>query len=125
MTQRTCNIIMCCKGNCKWHYLDNTLDVIARYMSNECGADLDTYTPDVLKSIILTALLDYIDSADKPSYVIWSIINDGCMHVSIEEKICAMFCDVRVMDRDSITGDYYYVNGFTQDLISQSHVDLD
>lgn len=36
MTQRTCNIIMCCKGNSKYSNKGDSIYSIKRYMGDEC-----------------------------------------------------------------------------------------
>lgn len=45
MEQRTCNIIMCCKGHCKLAGENAPpLEAIAAYMSAECACPKEDYT---------------------------------------------------------------------------------
>ena len=72
----------------------------------------------LFQDILYTALMDYIDGVKKPSFVLWCLKNDGRLHENINEKICAMFANVKVRD------DHGYVNGFTQEQISKSNLVL-
>lgn len=53
MTQRTCNIIMCCKGNDKFGYLANPVNSIRKYMAHECCCNEKIYTGQALNNIFL------------------------------------------------------------------------
>lgn len=48
MEQRTCNIIMCCKGHCNIDGRENSgcFESIATYMSKECGCPENDYRGD-------------------------------------------------------------------------------
>ena len=118
MILRTCNIIMCCKGNYGF-YAQSRKDAIKKYMAKECGCDTSVYTDEVLHRIIMDALKDYIDGVKKPSYVLWCIEEYGKMYDNLDDKILAMFNFTQVMN------DTGYVNGFTKELIKQSMIDLD
>lgn len=118
MTQRTCNIIMCCKGNSKYSNKGDSIYSIKRYMGDECIYNWENYTDAMIQDILYTALMDYIDWVKKPSFVLWCLKNDGRLHENINEKICAMFANVKVRD------DHGYVNGFTQEQISKSNLVL-
>lgn len=120
MTQRTCNIIMCCKGSGKFGYLDDPITSIKRYMAHECCCSENIYTDQVLDSIIFDALCDYINGAKNPGFVLWSIREDGKRYSDLYKKIIAMFSLVRVREGD----DLHYINGFTDELIEQSKIDL-
>lgn len=117
MTHRTCNIIMCCKGNYSF-YAKDMKDAIKKYMAKECNCDISVYTDGVLHGIIMTALKDYIDGVKKPSYVLWSIEEDGKWCDTLDDKIMSMFQHVQVRD------DSGCVNGFTEELLKQSEIDL-
>ena len=117
MTLRTCNIIMCCKGNYGF-YAQSRKDAIKKYMAKECGCDTSVYTDEVLHRIIMDALKDYIDGVKKPSYVLWCIEEYGKMYDNLDDKILTMFDLTQVMD------DNGYVNGFTEELIKHSEIDL-
>ena len=44
MEQRTCNIIMCCKGHCELEGAGKTsMEAIAAYMSKECACPREDY----------------------------------------------------------------------------------
>lgn len=120
MEQRTCNIIMCCKGNDKFGYLANPMISIKRYMAHECCCSESIYTDQVLDSIIFDALCDYINGAKNPGFVLWSIREDGKRYSELYKKIIAMFSLVQVREGD----DLHCINGFTEELIEQSKVDL-
>lgn len=117
MTQRTCNIIMCCKGNYGF-YAKNMKDAVKKYIAKECDCNESVYTDRVLHVIIMTALKDYIDGVKKPSYVLWCIEEDGKMYDNLDDKIMSMFQLVQVRD------DSGCVNGFTEELLKQSMIDL-
>lgn len=118
MEQRTCNIIMCCKGNDKYGYKADPIYSIKRYMGKECAYPWKDYKPWMLDEILYTALADYIDGVKKPSYVLWELREYGKTASSIVEKICSMFACVQVRDENGC------VNGFTEDLLRQSEIDL-
>lgn len=118
MTQRTCNIIMCCKGNTKYADKCDPIYSIKRYMGDERAFYWENYTDAMVQDILYTALMDYIDEVKKPSFVLWCLKNDGRFHDNINEKICAMFANVQVRDENG------YVNGFTQEQISKSDIVL-
>lgn len=61
MEQRTCNIIMCCKGHCKLAGENAPpLEAIAAYMSAECACPKEDYTGKLMETILRE------DSAQKP-----------------------------------------------------------
>jgi hypothetical protein len=120
MTQRTCNIIMCCKGNDKFGYLSDPMISIKRYMAHECCCDERFYTDQVLDNILFEALCDYINGAKNPGFVLWSIREDGKWYDDLYEKIIAMFSLVQVREGS----DHHCINGFTEDLLAQSTIDL-
>lgn len=69
MEQRTCNIIMCCKGHCKLAGENAPpLEAIAVYMSAECACPKEDYTGKLMETILREALFDYMAGADKPGY---------------------------------------------------------
>ena len=86
MTQRTCNIIMCCKGNSKYSNKGDSIYSIKRYMGDECIYNWENYTDAMIQDILYTALMDYIDGVKKPSFVLWCLKNDGRLHENINEK---------------------------------------
>lgn len=120
MTQRTCNIIMCCKGNDKYGYRADPIYSIKKYLSHGCDCSESVYTFDILENILFDALMDYINGVKNPGFVLWSIREDGKYKNTLLEKIIAMFTLVQVREGD----DFHYINGFTEELINQSKEDL-
>lgn len=121
MEQRTCNIIMCCKGHCKLDGANGTMmDDIATYMSHECGCPKKDYTGRLMESILREALFDYIAGADKPGFELRQLFRQYALHEpTMSERICVMFQLTQVRESDG-----KYVNGFTEKLIAQSEKDL-
>ena len=120
MTQRTCNIIMCCKGNDKFGHLANPVNSIKKYMAHECCCNEKIYTGQALNNILFEVLCDYINGVKNPGHVLWSIREDGKWYNYLYEKIIAMFSIVQVREGS----DYHCINGFTEELINQSKKDL-
>lgn len=121
MEQRTCNIIMCCKGHCKLDGSGNTsLESIAAYMSHECGCPKEDYKDRLMESILLEALFDYLNSSDKPGFDLRQLFHQYALHdPSLSERICTMFQLVKVRNDSGC-----YVNGFSEELLNQSGKDL-
>ena len=120
MTQRTCNIIMCCKGNDRYSYRCDPIYSIKHYLAHECNCPIGFYTPGILENILFEALYDYIDGVKKPSFVLWSIREDGKFKNNLTDKIIVMFSLVQVREGK----DLHCINGFTDELIKQSEKDL-
>lgn len=77
MEQRTCNIIMCCKGHCKLAGENAPpLEAIAAYMSAECACPKEDYTGKLMEMILREALFDYMAGADKPGYELRSFFSN-------------------------------------------------
>lgn len=121
MEQRTCNIIMCCKGH--WPYTRDPVVAIKQYMGRECKYPWENYTKAMVNDILFYALQDYIDGVPKPSFVLgqlkqcmkyYNTIADG-----ITLAICDMFAEVEVKN------DKGYVNSFTAGLVIKSEMDLE
>ena len=110
MTERTCNIIQACKGSL-YPQIDDRIMRVKSYMAEECGCDIDTYTDDVLESILKTAVYDYIDTCDRPSTFLRLMYDTIEPKISLIEKICCAFTFVRM--KDSMTNEY--VNGFKKE----------
>lgn len=120
MEQRTCNIILCCKGWCdlnpdKKH---STLEKdIAFYMSKECGCPVEDYTGNLLYSILKDAIIDFFDTADNPKLLFREFLQDSYLswskELTMSERIIQFFTLVEV--KDLTKGEY--VNGFTKELI--------
>lgn len=120
MTQRTCNIIMCCKGNDKYGYRCDPIYSIKSYLAHECNCSKGSYTPGILENILFEALCDYINGVKNPSFVLWSLKEDGKFKNNLTDKIVTMFSLVQVREGK----DLHCINGFTNELIKQSEKDL-
>lgn len=120
MEQRTCNVIMCCKGHCVPAGSDVPLppeEAVAAYMSVECACPVEIYTEGVLLSILKEALFDYLDGADKPSADLREFFRELLVRKpSLSQRIISTFALVRV--RDPETGKL--CNGFTHGLLDES-----
>lgn len=121
MEQRTCNIIMCCKGNCQLEGAGETpMEAIAAYMSNECACPKEDYKGALMESILREALFDYISSADKPGFDLRKLFYQYALkEPTMSERICTLFQMVNVRDNS-----LEYTNGFSEKLLAQSEKDL-
>ena len=121
MEQRTCNIIMCCKGHCQLEGSGETpMEAIAAYMSHECAYHAKNYKGRLMESVLLEALFDYFNSADKPGFELRQLLYQYvAYHPSISERIYTVFRLTRVRNDDGS-----YANGFSDELIAQSEKDL-
>lgn len=120
MEQRTCNIIMCCKGHCKLAGENAPpLEAIAAYMSAECACPKEDYTGKLMEMILREALFDYMAGADKPGYELRQLLQQyATRDPNLSERIYTLFQLAQVRD------DNRYVNGFTDKLLRQSEIDL-
>lgn len=119
MEQRTCNIIMCCKGNCKIDNDTTLLGSVVSYMSQECGCKKEIYDDCLVERIMREALFDYFKCADNPSFELRIILHEyPTQNPSLSERIAILFRLAQVKDNNG------YVNGFTEELLKQSEIDL-
>lgn len=120
MKQRTCNIIMACKGNCKYAAEGSTLiNSVKIYLGKECDYPWKKYTDGQIRSILLEALYDFINGADNPEFELRQLFYQYPFEdPSLNERICIMFELTQVREAGQ------YVNGFTKELIDQSDIDL-
>ena len=121
MKQRTCNIIMCCKGHCRLAGdRASSMESIVAYMSNECDCPKEDYKGRLMELILREAMFDFFASADKPGYELRQLFYQyATQQPSLSERICTMFQPTNVRNDN---GDY--TNGFTEALIAQSEKDL-
>lgn len=121
MEQRTCNIIMCCKGHCKLAGENAPpLEAIAAYMSAECACPKEDYTGKLMETILREALFDYMAGADKPGYELRQLLQQYATHdPDLSERIYTLFQLAKVRD------DNRYVNGFTDKLLRQRRLILE
>ena len=121
MEQRTCNIIMCCKGHCNLDGADGTpMGDIAAYMSHECACPKEDYNGKTLEWILREALFDYFATADKPAFELRQLLYQyTSFDPTLMERMIAVFQLALVRNKDGS-----YTNGFTDKLIAQSEIDL-
>lgn len=108
MTQRTCNIIRACKGSL-YSEIDNRIERVKAYMSEECLCEKECYTDEIMESIMIEAVYDYIDTCDRPSSFLRQIRECVAKNISLTQKICIAFTLVQVR-RDG-----EYINGFKEE----------
>lgn len=108
MEQRTCNIIRACKGSL-YPEIDNRIERVKAYLSKECGCPEEYYTEEIMESIMIDAMYDYIDTCNKPSTFLRMIRNCIKKELSLTEKICVAFTLVQVKKDDK------YINGFKEE----------
>lgn len=114
MTQRTCNIIMACKGRiCKEE--KDALTRVKHYMAEECGCSLDAYTEDRINGIMLDAMCDYLDTCDRPSAFIKSLSD-----IAFREKYTRGEQIASAFELVQVKNDGQYINGFSETLCSNS-----
>ncbi len=121
MEQRTCNLILCCKGHCKIGTGEQLgpAEAIAAYMSKECGCPAEDYKGTLLYSILKTAVIDFFRSSDNPGFHLSQLLEDNPLReVSLTDRIITLFslAEVKTKDED---GTWRYVNGFTDELIGK------
>lgn len=110
MTQRTCNIIRACKGTL-YPEIENKIDRVRTYMSEECDCPVEAYTDKATENIVVYAMYDYIDTCDKPSTFLRLMKDANCVaeDLTLTERICTAFSLVKVRNERG------YVNGFIAD----------
>jgi hypothetical protein len=110
MDQRTLNIINIVKGNTKYLACDGNTDMIEaikQYMADECAYKAEWYTDRDMLDILYTAMLDYLDHCDKPSFFMRQLHNVLMKnHEDLPLRIAIALSLVQVQD---VSG---YVNGF-------------
>ena len=124
MEQRTCNIIMTCKGNCGYAAMADTLvDAVKIYLGKECDYPWEKYSERMIESLLLEALYDFMNTATRPGYELRQLFYQYPTHnPTLSERICTMFQLTQVKKKSN--GVYQYMNGFTDVLIKQSESDL-
>lgn len=121
MKLRTSNIILLCKHNHNYGDAD-AKTAIKKYMAEMCAGEEEWYDDEILLSILQNVVLDYLDTADRPSTLIWEYF---------ETQKYAKYCDynkspvetwidtlrkIKVRESDE-NGKLYYINGFNDDNI--------
>lgn len=112
MNDRTLGLIYTIKGLHK----PNWFIAVAKYMSMETDTPEDSYTYEDCYKIIKEAFFDYISTCDNIRPLLYTffdrIEHDGASGTG--EKIVGALAMEKVRDKDSKTGEYYYVNGFRE-----------
>lgn len=124
MEQRTCNIIMTCKGNCSYAAIADTLvNAVKIYLGKECDYPWEKYSERMIESVLLEALYDFMNTATRPGYELRQLFYQySTRNPTLSERICTMFQLTQVKEKSC--GVYQYMNGFTDALIKQSESDL-
>ena len=115
MEQRTLNIINIVKGNTKYYRLYGDvgiIEAIKQYMAEECAFNAEWYTKKDMLDILYSAMLDYLDHCDKPSYFMRRL-GDVLLHDSedLPLRIGVALSLVQVRDDNG-----NYINGFDERL---------
>ena len=122
MEQRTCNIIMCCKGHCELPggKDETSLPAVAAYMAHECACPREDYKGRLMETVMKTAMFDFMETADKPGFELRNLFDQAYARdePTLSERIATMFGLTRV-NRDGKP-----CNGFTEELLAQSEIDL-
>jgi hypothetical protein len=100
---------MACKGNIH-HEIESRIERVKEYMSDECCCDKECYTDELMESIMVNAMYDYIDTCDKPSTFLRLIVKCIERDLSLMEKICVAFTLTQVKRSDG-----EYINGFKEE----------
>lgn len=112
MELRTSNIIMLCKGRHTYGDVDSKT-AIKKYMAEMCAYKEEWYDDDSLLDIIKTAVLDYINSADRPGSFLFDYFEAQKWHDPIDAWCSALrMIKVRNYVED---GTHVCVNGFTEE----------
>lgn len=111
MEDRTLRIIAVCKGGTRYNTTDDIAQDIINYLSEECYCEAKYYTTDVLESILVKAMLDYVDACHRPSSFMRAVYQYMQQPDAILiYAIVAAFRVQQVMRRDGS-----YCNGFDSD----------
>lgn len=106
MTERTFRIIMACKQWCDGDVIDNAKLYILR--ENLCAPS--ALCQESVATIMEAAMLDYIDTCDKPSTFLkefWWQGKSGEYRLSFAEQVARAFRYTTVKDHNG-----NYINGF-------------
>ena len=111
MEQRTLNIINILKGNTKYYGIYDDVDAIEaikQYMADECAYKAEWYTEKDMFDILYTAMLEYLDHCDKPSFFMWCLKDVMRKHNWDMYHAIAVVFSAYTQVRD----DNGYINGF-------------
>ena len=110
MEQRTLNIINIVKGNTKYFSINRNNDIveaIKQYMADECAYKAEWYTEKDMFDIVYTAMLDYLDHCDKPSYFMKRL--GDVMRGQMDDIVRDIAITLSLVQVQNVDG---YVNGF-------------
>ena len=104
MTEHTYNIIRCCKASL-YPEIPNRIERVKAYLTEATGHE--NYTDAELESVLRTAVYDYIDTCDKPSFFLRSM---DSLHVNTyNDRVATAFALVRVLSSGGTA-----INGFAR-----------
>lgn len=113
MELRTSNIIMLCKGRHTYGDVDSKT-AIKKYMAEMCAYKEEWYDDDSLLDIIKTAVLDYINSAERPSSFLFDYFEAQKWHIDPIKAWCSAFRMIKIRNCFE-DGTSVCVNGFTDE----------
>lgn len=115
MDQRTCNIIMCCKGFGKGQ---GAKEKIINYIAKECALPEAKLDDERLIYILYAACVDFMNNCSKSgSQEFFQALYLSKGNGFIDHAIAA-FCQIDVKDANG------YINGFSEELITNSKIIL-
>ena len=130
LDELTSKIIMICKHRSVYIDGETHIDNIKQFMSDRSGMELKYFSDDVMDSIIIAAVLNYIECCDNPKFFMWQFFDSKKResnykyHLSVIEKkdfempsdfelFCRIFSGLQVKER--VGCGYRYINGFTEE----------
>lgn len=111
---------MLCKGRHTYGDVDSKT-AIKKYMAEMCAGEEEWYDDDSLLDIIKTAVLDYINVAERPSSFLFDYFEAQKWHIDPIKAWCSAFRMIKIRNCFE-DGTYKCVNGFTDetaDVISE------
>lgn len=115
MKLRTSNIIMLCKDRHTYGNVDSKT-AIKKYMAETCACEEKWYDDGCILDIIKTAVLDYINYAERPSSFLFDYFEAQKWYSDPIEAWCSALRMIKVRNcfEDGTT---VCVNGFTEETI--------
>lgn len=113
MQQRTCNIIMCCKGR---GLGQNTRSKIVNYITEECGWIEAQMSDEQIRSILLHACIDLYDSVVDPEE--FRMFLQDLFLSRGDEFLQHVFTAFALIPVKNDAGTY--INGFSEKLLKRS-----
>ena len=110
MEDRTINIILITK---RFGKPDNVKKAIAKYMSEECDCPIETYTDDVLISILRNAMFDFLHNASRRQDIIAfirEIVDGHCGYDKMIDRIIIAMAMIQVCEKQG--WDYAELHGW-------------